>query len=256
MLLIDTHTHLYLDKFNIDRDEVITRAISQGVSKMMLPAIDSSTFDDMMDLVKKYPENCFPMIGIHPTSVKDDYEFELELVEKELERGGYVAVGEIGIDLYWDKTHSEHQKDAFRRQMKLAKKYELPVAIHTRDSFNEVYNIVKSEKTDKLNGVFHCFTGDMSEAYKIMDIGFYMGIGGIVTFKNSGLAEVCAKVPMEYQVLETDAPFLTPAPHRGKRNESSYLNFIAMKLAEVTNKSMAEVVETTTNNASKLFNME
>ena len=255
MLLVDTHTHLYLDKFNEDRDQVISRAINQGVEKMLLPAIDSSTFDDMMDLADKFPENCLPMIGIHPTSVKDDYEKELELVESELENGGYIAVGEIGIDLYWDKTHSEQQKDAFRRQLKLAKKYKLPVAIHTRDSFNEVYNIVKSEKTDQLNGVFHCFTGDRSEAYKIMDIGFHMGIGGIVTFKNAGLAEVCSSVPTDYLLLETDAPYLTPAPHRGKRNESSYLNFIAMKLAEITGKDMSEIVEITTNNASNLFKL-
>lgn len=253
MLLVDTHTHLYLDKFKEDRDQVISRAINQGVEKMLLPAIDSSTFDDMMDLADKYPDNCLPMIGIHPTSVKDNYETELDLVETELENGGYIAVGEIGIDLYWDKTHSEQQKDAFRRQLKLAKKFDLPVAIHTRDSFNEVYNIVKSEKTDDLLGVFHCFTGNLSEAYKIMDIGFHMGIGGIITFKNSGLAEVCSSVPTDFLLLETDAPFLTPDPYRGKRNESSYLNFIAMKLAEVTNKDMSEIVEITTNNASNLF---
>lgn len=256
MNLIDTHTHLYLDNFSDDQDVVIQNAINQGVNRMLLPAIDSSTFESMINLSKKYPENCIPMIGLHPTSVKDNYEDELDLVERELKKGGYVAVGEIGIDLYWDKTHIEEQKDALTRQLRWAKKYKIPVAIHTRDSFNEVYNIVKNEKTDDLTGVFHCFTGGLSEAYRIMDIGFYMGIGGIITFKNAGLSDIVKSIPIESMVLETDAPFLTPAPHRGKRNESSYLNFIAMKLAEVLSMEMTNIIEASTNSASKLFKLK
>jgi len=255
MNLIDTHTHLYLEQFSEDRDIIIQNAINQGVNRMLLPAIDSTTFDSMTSLSEKYPDNCFPMIGLHPTSVKDNYEEELTLVENELSKGGYIGIGEIGIDLYWDKTHAEEQKDALTRQLRWAKKHKLPVAIHTRDSFNEVYNIVKNEKTDDLIGVFHCFTGSLSEAYRIMDIGFSMGIGGIVTFKNAGLAEVVSSLPIESMVLETDAPFLTPAPHRGKRNESSYLNFIAMKMAEVLGMDMMSIIENTTNNATKLFKL-
>ena len=256
MFLIDTHTHLYLDRFKDDRDSVIQRAINQGVTKMLLPSIDSSTFEEMMNLTKSYPNNCLPMIGLHPTSVKDNYEDELAFVEKELEKDKYIGIGEIGIDLYWDDAHSDQQKDAFRRQLIWAKKYNLPIAIHTRDSFNEVYNILKKETTDELLGVFHCFTGNKSEAFKIMDIGFSMGIGGIVTFKNSGLGEVCKSIPLDFMILETDYPFLTPSPHRGKRNESSYLNFIAIKLAEIHGMKVNDVVEKTSANAIKLFNLK
>jgi TatD DNase family protein len=256
MLLIDTHTHLYLDNFTDDRDEVVKRAINQGVSKMLLPAIDRSTFEDMINLSDKYPENCLPMIGLHPTSVKDGFEAELKFVEDELQKGKYIAIGETGIDLYWDSTFSEQQKFAFTKQLRWAKKYKLPIVIHTRDSFNEVYNIVNKEKTDDLNGVFHCFTGTLSEAYKIMDIGFYMGIGGIITFKNSGLAEVCETIPSSSLVLETDSPFLTPVPYRGKRNESSYLNYIASKLADSKRTSASEIIDITTQNANNLFNLK
>lgn len=256
MQLIDTHTHLYLDKFANDIETVVQNAINQGVSKMLLPAIDSSTFDAMINLADTYPENCIPMIGLHPTSVKDNFEDELQLVENELMNQRYIGVGEIGIDLYWDGSYYEQQKESFIRQLRLAKKHNLPVAIHTRDSFNEVYNIVKKEKTDRLNGVFHCFTGSLSEAYKIMDIGFYMGIGGIVTFKNSGLSEVVSSIDLKSILLETDAPYLTPMPHRGKRNESSYLNFIAAKIAEINGSSTMSIVEKTTENAIKLFNLK
>jgi len=255
MKFIDTHTHLYLDNFDADRDEVIQNAIDNGVEKMLLPAIDSSSFSAMKQLSDKYPDNCFPMIGLHPTSVKDNYETEMELVENELENSGYIAVGEIGIDLYWDSTYFEEQKDAFRRQLKLAKKYNLPVAIHTRDSFNEIYPIIKDELTEELRGVFHCFTGTVDESKKIIDLGFMMGIGGIVTFKNSGLDKVVQTIPIEYLLLETDSPFLTPAPYRGKRNQSAYLTYIAAKLAEVKGVSITEVADITTKNAEKLFKL-
>lgn len=255
MQLIDTHTHLYLDNFKLDRNEVIQNAINNGVEKMLLPAIDSSTFDSMIDLSNNYTVNCLPMMGLHPTSVGDEYENELKQVENELINGGYIAVGEIGIDLYWDSAFFDQQKDAFRTQLKLAKKHNLPVAIHTRDSFNEIYPIVKEESNDDLKGVFHCFTGTPLEAKKIIDIGFLMGIGGIITFKNSGLDEIVKNIPEKYLVLETDAPFLTPTPFRGKRNQSAYLTYIARKLAEVKNKSVEEIASLTTKNAVELFKL-
>lgn len=256
MKLIDTHTHLYLENFDADRNDVVENAIDNGVNTMLLPAIDSSTFEPMMELNKTFPNNCLAMIGLHPTSVKNDYENELKLVEDELTKGGYVGVGEIGIDLYWDKAHFEQQKDAFRRQLNFAKKYKLPVAIHTRDSFDEIYPIVKEELTIDLKGVFHCFTGSLKEAKKIIDLGFMMGIGGIITFKNSELAEVVKGIPVESLLLETDAPFLTPTPYRGKRNQSAYLTYIAIKLAEVKNTGLEQVAEITTKNAIELFNLE
>ena len=255
MKLIDTHTHLYLDNFDPDRDEIIQNAIDMSVETMLLPAIDSTTFDSMMELSNNYPHNCLPMIGLHPTSVVDNYENELKLVEDELTKGGYIAVGEIGIDLYWDKSFVDQQKDAFRKQLKLAKKHKLPVAIHTRDSFNEIYTIVKEESNDELRGVFHCFTGTSSEAKKIIDVGFLMGIGGIITFKNSGLAEVVNSIPVKHLLLETDAPFLTPAPFRGKRNQSAYLTYIARKLAEVKNIGVEQLADITTKNAVELFKL-
>jgi len=255
MNLIDTHTHLYLDNFDADRDETINNAIDNGVGKMLLPAIDSTTYDAMMHLRNKYPGNCFSMIGLHPTSVKDNYETEMDLVENELEKGGFVGIGEIGIDLYWDNTYFEEQKDAFRRQLKLAKKYRLPVAIHTRDSFNEIYPIIKDESDEELRGVFHCFTGTVEESQKIIDLGFKMGIGGIITFKNSGLDKVVETIPIEYLLLETDSPFLTPMPYRGKRNQSAYLTYIAEKIAKVKSISVEEVAEITTKNTKELFRL-
>jgi len=254
-MLIDTHTHLYLDNYSEDQDIIIQNAIDTGIHRMLLPAIDRSSFDSMLQLSKRYPENCLPMIGLHPTSVKDDYEDELALVYEQVNEGGYIAIGEIGIDLYWDNTYFEQQRDAFRRQLRLAKKHGLPVAIHTRDSFDDIYKIVKEEKTDDLVGVFHCFTGSLAEAHKIMDIGFHMGIGGILTFKNSGLADTVREIPIEYLLLETDSPFLTPAPHRGKRNESSYLRIIAEKLSEVKGIELEEAAKITTNNANQLFKL-
>ncbi len=256
MKLIDTHTHLYLNNFDKDRNEVIQSAVNQGVETMLLPAIDSSTYNSMMNLAKKYPANCLPMIGLHPTSVKDNYENEMKLVESKLIEGGFIAVGEIGIDLYWDSTYVDQQKDVFRRQLKLAKEYQLPAVIHTRDSFNEIYPIIVEELTDNLKGVFHCFTGTSSEANKIIDLGFSLGIGGIITFKNAGLAKTVKNVPVESIVLETDAPFLTPVPFRGKRNQSAYINFIAVKLAEVKNMEVEEIADITTKNAVKLFKLK
>jgi TatD DNase family protein len=255
MNLIDTHTHLYLDNYSDDRDSVVKNAILNGVNTMLLPSIDFSTFKAMNELSEAYPDNCLSMIGLHPTSVKSNYEEELKFVENELQKKRYIAIGEIGIDLYWDSTFIEQQKDAFRRQLKLAKEYKLPVAIHTRDSFDEIYPIVNEESTDDLKGVFHCFTGTDTQAMKIIDLGFMIGIGGIITFKNSGLGTVVSTLPPESMVLETDAPFLTPAPFRGKRNQSSYLTYIVNKLAEVLSLDTEEAAEITTHNAKELFNL-
>ena len=255
MKFIDSHTHLYLQHFDEDRFAVIQRAIDQGVSTMLLPAIDMSTFDAMTALAVAFPKHCFPMMGLHPTSVNELVENELTFVESELSTGKYIAVGEIGIDLYWNSTFADQQKDAFRRQLRLAKKYQLPVVIHMRDSFSEVYQVVKEEVTEDLHGVFHCFTGNEEEGRKIIDLGFYLGIGGVITFKNSGLENVVANLPMEYLILETDSPYLTPVPFRGKRNESSYVPYIAQKVAEVTNKSLEKIAEITTQNAMQLFKL-
>ncbi|HEY9113584.1 MAG TPA: TatD family hydrolase [Bacteroidales bacterium] len=255
-MFVDTHTHLYLENFDEDRKQVVEKAIELGVKYMLLPNIDSDSFDDMESLHHLFPKNCLAMMGLHPTSVKENYETELHKVEQEISTGKYIAVGEIGIDLYWDKSFEEQQKDAFRRQLKLAKKYKLPVSIHTRDAFEQIYTIVKEELTDGLKGVFHCFTGTAEEAKQIMETGFKMGIGGVLTFKNSKLQEVIKSVPMEYLVLETDAPFLTPTPFRGKRNESAYIPLIAQKLAEIKGISLEEVAAKTTENAVDVFQIK
>ncbi len=256
MILIDTHTHLYLDNYKDDRDIIVQEAINQKVEKMILPAIDKSTFGSMMALSDRFPANCLPMIGLHPTSVTDNYKEELDFIKEQIKKYSFIAIGEIGIDLYWDDTHFEEQKDAFRTQLRLAKLLNLPVAIHTRDSFDEIYTIVKEEKTEELIGVFHCFTGNVLEAKKIIDLGFNMGIGGIITFKNSGLADVVKQIPIKHLLLETDSPFLTPTPFRGKRNQSSYINLIATKLSQVFNTRIGDIAEQTTKNAIELFKLK
>jgi len=253
MMLVDTHTHLYTEEFDADRGKVIHNALGNRVDRMLLPNIDSRSLEAMLSLVKMFPDHCFPMMGLHPTSVNEDYEKELELVEKELAQNHYVGIGEIGIDLHWDKRFRSQQEDAFRRQLKLAKKHRLPVSIHTREALEVVLRIVKEELTDDLKGVFHCFTGSPEDAENIMDTGFKMGIGGIVTFKNSGLADVVKNIPLEELVLETDAPYLAPVPLRGKRNESAYLRFIAEKIANAKNIPFQKVAEITTQTAGNLF---
>ncbi len=255
MILVDTHTHLYLDEFDEDRDEVIKEAINEGVAYMLLPRIDSESHEAQMKLCNRFPENCLPMTGLHPTSVKDDFMKEFSAVEESLKEGTYFGIGEIGIDLYWDDTFKEQQEYVFRHQLRLAKEHKLPVSIHTRNSFEVVYRIVKEELTDDLTGVFHCFTGSLQEAGLIMDLGFKMGIGGILTFKNAGLAEVVKEIPMEHLVLETDAPFLTPVPYRGKRNQSKYVVFIAKKLAEIKEMTLEQAARITTANAADLFKL-
>jgi len=256
MTFIDTHNHIYLAEFNQDRSTVIEEAISLGVEKFLLPNIDSFSIGSMLQLSKDYPDNCFPMMGLHPTSVKENVEEELAIVEKLLNENTFVAIGEIGIDLYWDKTFFSEQEEAFRFQVKLAKEYNLPIVIHSRDSFNELFNILDDIHTPELKGVFHCFTGSEEQAHKIInDYGFKLGIGGVLTFKNSGLSEQIKNIDLKHLILETDAPYLAPTPHRGKRNQPAYIPLIAKKLAETKGISIEKVAEITTANAEELFNL-
>ncbi len=255
MFLTDTHTHLYVEEFDTDRYQVVKNAIDAGVKRMLLPNIDSSTLKALNDISTTFPNNCFPMMGLHPTSVKPDYEKELAVVEEELALHNYCGVGEIGIDLYWDETFREQQTDAFRRQLQWAKKYCLGVSIHTRNAFELTYQIVTEELTEDLKGVFHCFTGSLADAKKVMDVGFKIGIGGIVTFKNSALAEVVKQLPLDWIVLETDAPYLTPVPFRGKRNQSAYIKYIAEKVAAIKKRRVDEVTELTNKSAEEVFSI-
>lgn len=256
MILTDTHTHLFLKEFEDDREEVISHAKSEGVKYMLLPNVDSSTIDALHNTCEKFSDCCFPFIGLHPTSVKEDYKKELDIVVSSLSDKSikHYAIGEIGIDMYWDKTFLEEQKDAMRFQIELAKKHDLPIVIHSRISVDIIIDILKEMKHSNLRGVFHCYPGNKEQAEIIKKLGFKIGIGGIVTFKNAGLDKLVENIDLEDIVLETDSPYLTPTPFRGKRNESSYLKYIAQKVAELKKCSIEEVAEKTTNNAIELFN--
>ncbi len=256
MILADTHTHLYAKEFNEDRAQVMSHSFQEGVSRLFLPNIDYSSMENMLELVKQYPENCFPMLGLHPCSIKLDYEAEWESVREYFNRKEtkYYAVGEIGLDFYWDTTFAEQQKIAFRKQIDFALQEGLPIIIHVRKAWKETLEIVQEYADKDLRGIFHCFSGSLEEAKQVMSLKkFKLGIGGVVTFKNGGLSEVVPHIPMEYLVLETDAPYLAPVPHRGKRNESSYLTLIAQKVAELKNCSIEEVAEQTTQNSINVF---
>ncbi len=252
-MLIDTHSHIYSEDFNHDIDDVMQRAYDNDVKKIILPNIDSGSIKRLLDLSNAYPHLCFPLMGLHPTSVSADYEEELQAVEYWLDKRNFYGIGEIGIDLYWEQKYVEEQKIAFRHQVKLAKSRDLPIVIHLRNSFEEVYTIVKEEQDGNLKGIFHCFTGSVDEAHKVVEIGFLLGIGGVVTFKNSNLDEVLKDVDIKNIVLETDAPYLAPVPKRGRRNESAYLAFVAKKVAEVYGISVEQVAEMTSSNARQLF---
>lgn len=252
-MLIDTHSHIYSEDFNDDIDEVLQNAYKNDVRKIVLPNIDSGTIKRLLDLSNSYPHICYPLMGLHPTSVSHDYKEELSVVEYWLDKQKFYGIGEIGIDLYWDRIYIEEQKEAFRYQIKLAKNRKLPIVIHVRESFNEVYEIVKEEQDGNLKGIFHCFTGDEVEARKIVDLGFLLGIGGVVTYKNSNLSQVLKNIDLNNLVLETDAPYLAPDPKRGKRNESSYLVYVTQKVAEIYHISFNEIAEITTSNSRKLF---
>lgn len=252
--LIDTHSHIYSDEFDSDRHEVIRRAQSIGVRHIILPNCDSTTLPQMLALEAAYTNYCHAAIGLHPTSIDAEYAKELALVKSELERRDYLAIGEIGIDLYWDKTLLAEQTIVFRQQIEWALEYHLPVIIHVRDSFRESMNVLAPFKNRGLTGVFHSFTGTVEEAQEIIAFGgFKLGINGIVTFKNSGLAAVVEKLDLKHLLLETDSPYLTPAPHRGKRNESAYVSLVCEKLADIYHLSFQEIDEATTRNALELF---
>jgi TatD DNase family protein len=255
MNLIDTHTHLFSSQFDDDRHQVVQNAIDKGVSKMLLPNISSETIDAMHKLCADFPSHCFPMMGLHPCDVKENYLEELEILKAHLDKGKYVAVGEIGIDLYWDKSTLDIQKEAFRQQLIWGKEYNLPVAIHIRESFDEVFEVIEEVNDDRLRGVFHCFTGTVEQGRKAIELGFMLGVGGVATFKNSGLDKTLKELSLEHLILETDSPYLAPTPHRGKRNESSFLPLMAQKLADIYEIDIEDVAKQTTHNANTLFKL-
>ncbi len=254
MNFIDTHTHLFSEQFKEDREAVVNRAIEAGVTKLLLPNIDLDSIEAMHDLVSKFPDNCYPMMGLHPCSVTENWKEELAVIKSHIDKNEYCAVGEIGMDLYWDKTTLNFQKAAFAQQIEWAKEKNLPVAIHVRDAFDETFEVIDQLNNDNLTGVFHCFTGTVDQANHILNYGgFKLGLGGVLTFKNSGLDKVIAEIDLNHLILETDSPYLAPTPHRGKRNESEYTTLIASKLAEIKNVSIETVAEITSQNALELF---
>lgn len=253
MTITDTHTHLYSEAFNDDRNEMIQRAIDSGVSRFFIPAIDSSYTQSMYDLETSFPNNVFLMMGLHPTSVKENYKEELAHVEAQFKTRKFYAVGEIGIDLYWDKSTLDIQVAAFKHQIQLAKKYKLPIVIHCRDAFDEIFEVLEQEKSDALFGVFHCFTGNLEQAKQAISYNMKLGIGGVVTFKNGKIDQFINQIDIKHIVLETDSPYLAPKPYRGKRNESSYIMKVIEKLANLYNKEELEIAEITTENSKAIF---
>ncbi len=260
MILTDTHTHIYSESFEEDQDQMMQRAIENGITRFFVPAIDSSYTSAMYDIESRYPEHVFLMMGLHPTHVKENYKQELTHVEEELEKRfkessskAFYAIGEIGIDLYWDKTLLKEQQQAFRHQIRLAKKYKLPIVIHCREAFEEIFEVLESEKDDDLFGIFHCFTGTIEDAHRAIGYNMKLGIGGVVTFKNGKIDKFLDQIPLDQIVLETDAPYLAPIPYRGKRNESSYLINVLSKLSEVYQKPVEEIAEITTQNSKDIF---
>jgi len=253
MIITDTHTHLYSEAFDEDRKDVIQEAIDQDVKRFFIPAIDSETTESMYELEKAFPENIFLMMGLHPTHVKENYNEELKHVEVELDKRKFYAVGEIGIDLHWDESTLEIQKDAFRKQIQMAKERDLPIVIHCRKAFDEIFEILESEKDDKLFGIFHCFTGNLEQARQALSYNMKLGIGGVVTFKNGGIDKFLKQIPLEEIVLETDSPYLAPKPFRGKRNNPVYILKVAEKLAELYDMPINKIAEITTKNSKEVF---
>ena len=265
MIFTDTHTHLYSKEFDADRTALIEKAIASGVKRFFLPNVDSDSIPGMFQVEKQFPENCFPMMGLHPCSVNAKYPQELQVVEYWLKKRKFAAIGEIGIDLYWDKTFFEQQQDAFRTQIQWAKKYNLPYVIHSRNAFDETMEIVNEFKEDKIKAIFHCFSGNIKQAEQVIAAGlpdgaslaeagdFKLGIGGVVTFKNSGLDKVVEAIDIKHLVLETDAPYLAPNPYRGKRNEPDYITLVAQKIADIKKISLEEVAAITTQNSIDFF---
>ena len=253
MIFTDTHTHLYSEAFDEDQEQMIQRAIDAGVERFFIPAIDSTYTYSMLDLKKRYPENVHLMTGLHPTHVKENYLEELAHVQEMLEKENYVAIGEIGMDLYWDKTFKSEQQEAFHTQIKWSIEKQLPIAIHCREAFDEVFEVLEEYKDTSLNGIFHCFTGNVEQAKKAVELKMKLGIGGVVTFKNGKIDQFLDQIPLSEIVLETDSPYLAPVPYRGKRNESSYLVNVADKLATIYNKDISEIAEITTLNSREVF---
>ncbi len=255
MIITDTHTHLYSEAFDDDRNEMINRAIKLGVSRFFIPAIDSTYTQSMLALEKNYPKHVFLMMGLHPTHVKENFKNELNHVETMIAARKFYAVGEIGIDLYWDKTTLNIQQEAFKHQIKLAKKYKLPIVIHCREAFDEIFTVLEEEKGDDLHGIFHCFTGTLEQAQKAISYNIKLGIGGVVTFKNGKIDQFLNQINIKHIVLETDAPYLSPVPYRGKRNESAYIINVLEKLADIYNVSTDYIAEVTTKNSKDVFNI-
>ncbi|SHG67591.1 TatD family hydrolase [Flagellimonas flava] len=253
MLITDTHTHLYSEAFDEDRNQIIQNAIEQGVERFFIPAIDSTYTKAMLDLEREYPDNVFLMMGLHPTHVKDNYKEELAHVEEMLSSRKFYAVGEIGIDLYWDKSYLKQQQEAFVHQIRLAKRLQLPIVIHCRESFNEIFEILEQEKGDGLYGIFHCFTGTLEQAHRALSYNMKLGIGGVATFKNGKIDQFLNQIDLKHIVLETDSPYLAPVPYRGKRNESSYIIKVLEKLSLIYDLPQAQIAETTTSNSKQVF---
>lgn len=255
MSLVDTHAHIYSDEFDADRPGIMEKAALAGVEKILMPGIDSSAHAAMLKLEEEYPGRCIAMMGLHPVYVKDNYEEELALVESWLAKRKFVAIGEIGLDFYWDLTFKEQQYKAFHRQVELALQYKLPIVIHSRNSIDESIALVKEHQDGNLKGVFHCFSGNADQASQVIELGFYLGIGGVLTFKNAGLDKVMEGTGLESVVLETDAPYLAPVPFRGKRNEPAYTSLVAQKLADIKKLPLEEIATITTANAQELFGL-
>ena len=254
-MIIDTHSHVYLPEFDLDRESVLAAAENEQIKLILMPAVDNETHSAMLEVEARYPEKCLSMMGLHPCSVKEAFKRELKKVEEYFEKRKFVAVGETGLDFYWDKTFTKEQYESFQIQIEMAKQHGIPVVIHSRNSIDECIEVVKENQQGNLRGVFHCFSGNEKQANEIIDLGFYLGIGGVVTFKNSGLDKVMTNIDMKSIVLETDAPYLAPVPFRGKRNECSYLKYVVEKLAEIKDITKDEVANITTKNAKELFNI-
>ena len=253
MTVIDTHSHIYLSDFEEDRASIVERADKAGIIKIIMPAIDSATHENLIETEKQFPGICLPMMGLHPCSVLGNYDTELDIAQQYLSEKKFIAVGETGLDFYWDLTYKDQQYEAFQRQIEWAFQYNIPVVIHSRNSIDECIGMIKKNQKGDLKGVFHCFSGSLQQAKEIIDLGFYLGIGGVITFKNAGLDVVLKDIDMMNVILETDAPYLAPVPFRGKRNEPSYLSYVMQKLADIKGKTIEEIALITTTNAQKLF---
>jgi len=254
-MLIDTHSHIYLPEFDADRAEMLARAEKEGVGLVLMPAIDNSTHESMLKAGKDFAGKCLSMMGLHPCSVKENFQDELKIAREYFEKRRFVAVGETGLDFYWDLTFTKEQYQSFQTQIDLALQYDIPIVIHSRNSTDECIQVIKQNQKGNLKGVFHCFSGNLEQAKQVIDLGFYLGIGGVVTFKNSGLDKVMKDVDMKHVVLETDAPYLAPVPFRGKRNECSYLKYVVEKLSEIKDLSKEDIEKITTVNAKELFSI-